>query len=165
MAMRLTERPKSVPNTMPLNRSRTALVRRMSVDPVMPSFIAPKMPMLPKQKAETRVMMFTMYVSLPQCLLFARRNSALMHLARKDSAKTSSPMTEPTMRAMTTTGSAEALFTRVEPMHSVITPKMRGSVSLTRFGMNPEKRVPASPPTKRAQLSVIGPIIILNLLK
>lgn len=50
-------------------------------------------------------------------------------------------------------------------MHSVITPKMRGSVSLTRFGMNPEKRVPASPPTKRAQLSVIGPIIILNLLK
>ena len=70
-----------------------------------------------------------------------------------------------TMRAMTTTGSAEALFTRVEPMHSVITPKMRGSVSLTRFGMNPEKRVPASPPTKRAQLSVIGPIIILNLLK
>ena len=68
MAMRLTERPKSVPNTMPLNRSRTALVRRMSVDPVMPSFIAPKMPMLPKQKAETRVMMFTMYVSLPQCL-------------------------------------------------------------------------------------------------
>ena len=58
-------------------------------------------------------------------LAFARRNSALMHLARKDSAKTSSPMTEPAMRAMTTTGSAEALFTRVEPMHSVITPKMR----------------------------------------
>ena len=71
-------------------------------------------------------------------------------------------MTEPTMRAMTTTGSEEALLTRVEPMHSVITPKMRGRVSLTRFGMNPEKRVPASPPMKRAQLSAIGPIMILQ---
>ena len=77
----------------------------MSVDPVMPSFIAPKMPMLPKkQKAETRVMMFTMYDPSPQCLLFARRNSALMHLAKKEFRQRRSPMTEPAMRAMTTTG-------------------------------------------------------------
>lgn len=48
-------------------------------------------------------------------LAFCEAEQRLMHLARKDSAKTSSPMTEPTMRAMTTTGSAEALFTRVEP--------------------------------------------------
>lgn len=130
------------------------------MDPVMPSFIAPKMPMLPKvASCETRVMMFTMYVSLPQCLLFARRNSALMHLARKDSAKTSSPMTEPTMRAMTTTGSAEALFTRVEPIHSVITPKMREAFHdaiRDKPGEGPGK------PADEKLLSVIGPIICLT---
>lgn len=39
--------------------------------------------LLPKQKAETRVMMFTMYVSLPQCLLFARRNQRPDALGKK----------------------------------------------------------------------------------
>ena len=70
------------------------------------------------------------------------------------------------MRAMTTTETPKPCSARVEPVHRVIATEDEGKRFLDALRDEPGEEGPGElPPTKRAQLSGLGPIIIFNLLK